>query len=349
MKADGVVYIDTTISSAGVEKGFQRIKKGMTDVASAAESAGSSIKRNFSQMDISKPVATAYTNLKNLEQKLAAVTSEFKLAVDAGDDSAAERLAAKRVSLYDKVEAAREKLSIEIAEAAKKEAEEEEKAAQRKIKAAEKEEEAKRKASKRQFAEATKDVKRLNTRLRGIVSGALVFNLISAGLRGIASYIGTTLKSNDAFAASLARLRGSLATAFQPIYETIIPALVTMMNWMNTAITVIGRFFAALTGKSYAQMQQNAEALNSQATAIGGVGAAAKKAEKQLAGFDEINKLASTDAYGGGGGGGGADGSSGSGAGDAAATATATRSSTSSSGIALTVGTSATSLSAPNA
>lgn len=305
MNADGAVYIDTSLNNDGVEEGFARMQGMMRDVAAVAEKAGVSLKKSFSGMDISKPIANAYTKLKSLEQQLAAVTSDFKLAVAAGDDQSAERLAAKRVSLYDRVEAARDKLMLEIAEAAKKEAEEEERAAQRKIKAAEKEAAAKNKANKRQFDEATKDVKRLNTRLKGIVSGALVFNLISAGLRGIASYIGTTLKSNEAFAASLSRVRGSLATAFQPIYETIIPALVTMMNWMNTAITVIGRFFAALTGKSYAQMQQNAEALNNQASAIGGVGSAAKKAEKQLAGFDEINKLASTDAYGGGGGGGG--------------------------------------------
>ena len=305
MNADGAVYIDTSLNNDGVEEGFLRMQGMMRDVAAVAEKAGVSLKNSFSGMDISKPIANAYSKLKSLEQQLAAVTSDFKLAVDAGDDQGAERLAAKRVSLYDKVEAAREKLAIEIAAAAKKEALEEEKAAQRKAKSIEKEAAAKQRAMDQQIHQATKGVRRVNTRLREIISGALVFNAIGAGLRSMTSYIGSALKSNDAYAASLARLRGSLATAFQPIYETIIPALITMMNWLNMAVQVIGRFFAALTGRSYSQMQKNAKALNNQAAAIGGVGSAAKKAEKQLASFDEINKLASTDASGGGGGGGG--------------------------------------------
>lgn len=304
MNADGAVYIDTTLNNKGVEEGFLRMQKMMNDVSAVAEKAGVSLKKSFSGMDISKPVANAYSKLKRLEQQLSAVTSDFKLAVNEGDDRSAERLAAKRVSLYDKMEAAREKLAIEIAAAARKEAVEEEKAAQREIKIAEKEAAAKKRAMEQQTYKATKGLRRVNTRLREIISGALIFNVIGAGLRSMTSYVGAALKTNDAYVASMARLRGSLATAFQPIYEAVLPALLTLMNWLNTAIQVVGRFFAALSGKSYSEMQKNAKALNKQASAISGVGSAAKKAGRQLAGFDEINKLSSTDTSGGGGSGG---------------------------------------------
>lgn len=303
MNADGAVIIDTSLNNDGVEEGFLRMKSMMQDVAAVAEKAGISLKKSFSGMDISRTVANAYSQLKNLEQQLAAVTADFKTAVNEGDDKAAERLAAKRTSLYDRVEVAREKLAFAIAEAANKEAAAEEKATQREIKNAEKEAAAKKRATDRQLRDATRGVRRFNSRLREIVSGALVFNLISAGLRGITSYMGQTLKSNEAFAHSLSRVRGSLMTAFQPIYEAVLPALLSLMNWLNTAIQVIGRFFAALTGQSYSQIQKNADGLNEEASAINGVGAAAKKASKQLASFDEINRLASDESSGGGGGG----------------------------------------------
>lgn len=303
MNADGAVIIDTSLNNDGVEEGFLRMQSMMRDVAEVAEKAGISLKKSFSGMDISKAVTNAYSQLKSLEQQLASVTADFKTAVNEGDDKAAERLAAKRTSLYDRVEVAREKLAFAIAEAAKKEAEAEEKATQREIKNAEKEASAKKRATDRQLRDATKGVQRFNSRLREIVSGALVFNLISAGLRGITSYMGAALKSNDEFADSLSRVRGSLMTAFQPIYNAILPALLTLMDWLNVAIQVIGRFFAALTGQSYSQIQKNADGLNKEADAINGVGSAAKKASKQLASFDEINRLGAEEPSGGGGGG----------------------------------------------
>lgn len=155
---------------------------------------------------------------------------------------------------------------------------------------------------------AAKSTNKFGNRLKSIISGALVFNVISSGLRKMTSYFGTALKSNSEFSASLARLKGALLTAFQPIYEVVLPALITLMRILTAIIQVIGRFFAAITGKSYNQMAKNAEALNNQANAIGGVGDAAEEAEKQLMGFDEINKLSEPDVSSGGGGGvGGAD------------------------------------------
>lgn len=152
---------------------------------------------------------------------------------------------------------------------------------------------------------AAKSTNTFGNRLKSIISGALVFNVISSGLRKMTSYFGTALKSNSEFSASLARLKGALLTAFQPIYEVVLPALITLMRILTAIIQVIGRFFAAITGKSYNQMAKNAEALNNQANAIGGVGDAAEEAEKQLMGFDEINKLSEPDVSSGGGGGGG--------------------------------------------
>ena len=303
MKTDGSILIDTKIIDGGMEKGFELIKDEMSSIGITAKQVGEQIELSFSKMDVSKPIANAVAKVQQLEQQLTNITSDFQTAVSEGDDKSAERLAAKRVAVYERLEAAREKLSLELAQAVQKEADAEEKATQKKIKAAEKEAAAKKRAQEKQFNDMTKPARRFGSRLREIVSGALVFNVISAGLREVTQYFGAALKSNNEFSTSFAQLRGSLMIAFQPIYEAIVPAIITLVNWLNIAVQAVARFFAALSGKSLSTIQKNAEALNNQASALGGVGGAAKEAAKQLAGFDEINKLSEETSGGGGGGG----------------------------------------------
>lgn len=302
MQYDGGVYIEVVLDENGMFKGFKRLQDGMDDVDISVRKVGKSINNVFSKMDVSKPVANAAANLKRLEEQLDAVTAERNIAVSDGDDKSAERLEKKRIAIYDRIEAAREKLSIEIQAAAAKEAAAEEKEAERSARAAEKEAAAKQRAQEKQFRAATKGARHFGVRLREIVTGALFFNIVSAGLRNITQYFGAALLKNNEFAASFAQLQGAFYTAFQPIYEFVLPALTYLMRVLTAVMQVIGRFFAFLTGKSYSQMQKNAKALNNQASAISGVGDAAEEAEKQLLGFDEINKLSSMDSTASGGG-----------------------------------------------
>jgi hypothetical protein len=304
VKADGSILIDTKIIDGGIEKGFEQIKNEMSSVGITAKRVGDQIELSFSKMDVSKPIANAVSKVEQLEQQLASATSDFQLAVESDDDKGAARLASRRIAIYDRLEAAREKLSVEIAAAARREAAEEEKASQRAIRAAEKEAIAKKKASEKQLRNMTKPVMRFNSRLREIISGALVSNLLSSGLRMMTSYFGDALKANTEFSASFSQLKGALLVAFQPIYETVLPALIYLMRVLTALVQLVGNFFSAITGKNSAQMAQNAKSLNKQAGAIGGVGDAAEKASKQLAGFDEINKLESMDSGGAGGSGG---------------------------------------------
>ena len=291
MKTDGSIIIDTKIIDGGMEKGFELIKDEMASVGMSAKKVGEQIQLSFSKMDISKPIANAVARVQQLESQLEQVTSDFKNAVAEGDDKSAERLANKRISVYERLEAAREKLSLEIAHAAQKESEAEERAARKK-----------ERESQRQYRDATKGARRFNSRLREIVSGALVFNLISAGLRSVTKYFGSALKSNKEFVAASAQLKGALLTAFQPIYEFIAPAITYLIKLLTVAAQAIGQFFASISGKSYSQMRKNAEGLYNEANAINAVGGAAKEAKKQLMGFDEINRLDSLESGGGGGG-----------------------------------------------
>ena len=300
MKADGSIIIDTQILDGGMEKGFELIKDEMASVGITAKKVGEQVSLSFSTMDVSKPIANAVNRVEQLEQKLATVTSDFEAAIAEGDDKSAERLAEKRIAVYDQLSAAREKLSVELAHAVNKEAAAEEKASQRAIKAEQQETKAKQREFEKQVKNATKPMRRFGNRLTEILSGALMFNLISSGMRELTSYFGAALKTNEQYNKSLSQLKGAFLTAFQPIYEYVVPAIVYLMQLLTAAAQAIGQFFAAITGQSYKDMQKNAEAMYKQANGIGAVGAAAKEAKKQLMGFDELNKLNSQDTDSGG-------------------------------------------------
>ena len=71
------------------------------------------------------------------------------------------------------------------------------------------------------------------------------------------------------------------------------PALMAMMRIATSVVTAVARVAALLGGKSMSQYAKNAEVLYDEANAIDKTGEAAKKAQRSLAGFDEINQLSS--------------------------------------------------------
>lgn len=139
------------------------------------------------------------------------------------------------------------------------------------------------------------------TRLGGMIRRVFVFSVITKGLRAVRDQMSVYLNANAAFVEATQRVKGALLTAFQPIYEVVVPALTTLMNVLARAIAIITQFTAALFGKTAKQAQTNAKALNEQAEAMSAAGGAAEDASKQLANFDEINKLSDTSGGGGGG------------------------------------------------
>lgn len=137
--------------------------------------------------------------------------------------------------------------------------------------------------------------------LGSTLKSALVFSVIYNGLSMLKQQIGSYLAVNDQFMTAVRRMQGVLLTAFQPIYDVVVPALTTLINVMTHAAATIAQFFASLFGTTAKRAQANAENLYNQATATTAVGDAAEEAAKQLAGFDEINKLEGTKKAGGGG------------------------------------------------
>lgn len=126
---------------------------------------------------------------------------------------------------------------------------------------------------------------------------------ILKGLRAIRKQITTYLSVNAELSTALSRLKGVFLTAFQPIYDAALPALISLVNVITKAVAVLNEFTAVLFGTTAKKAQQNASALHQQTKEMNAAGSAAEEAAKSFAGFDEINQLDTSKKGGGGGGG----------------------------------------------
>lgn len=127
-----------------------------------------------------------------------------------------------------------------------------------------------------------------------------IFTAITDGFKNLSQYSTQTNADMSALKSSLTQLKNSFATAFAPILTVVTPALTKLINYLSTALTYIGKFVAALTG---AKTFTKAIAVQEDyAASLGETGKAAKNAQKQLAGFDELNVLSDSSSDSGGGG-----------------------------------------------
>ena len=81
-----------------------------------------------------------------------------------------------------------------------------------------------------------------------VIGGAS--SAIKSGFENLAQYSGSTNNSISMLWSSLERLKNSLATAFAPILNIVAPILTKFINMISTAVSYVGAFFSALTGKS---------------------------------------------------------------------------------------------------
>ena len=136
-----------------------------------------------------------------------------------------------------------------------------------------------------------------------------LINSFKEGVQNLAQYSSEANASMSALKTAAGQLKNSLATAFMPLITIITPALVSFINMLNRALTAIGAFFSALSGKStfikaIAVQQDYASSLDKTASS-------AKKAEKAqnsyTSSLDELNIISKNEEeadMGGAGGGG---------------------------------------------
>lgn len=138
------------------------------------------------------------------------------------------------------------------------------------------------------LTQSSKNIAKFRNRLMSIVSGALVFNLISAGLRKTTEWMGSAALSSATLRAALGNLQGAASTAAAPLLQAILPALTAIANAAATAFYYIAQLVSFLTGKSIGASQSAAKAMGKYAKAAKSAGSAADGA---LAKFDELDVL----------------------------------------------------------
>ena len=149
---------------------------------------------------------------------------------------------------------------------------------------------------------AQKSARRFALRLREVIRSALIFTLISQSLAALRTWIGKVIRSNNEASVAIARLKGALLTMVQPLVNFIIPAFTAFVNVLTRIISTIAQLFAMLTGTTVQSTKTAAKALDQETRALDGTGKAAEKAQKSMAGFDEINQLDTSSGSGSGGG-----------------------------------------------
>lgn len=122
---------------------------------------------------------------------------------------------------------------------------------------------------------------------------------ISDGIKNLVQYSGAANTSMSAIKSSLTQVKNSLATAFQPILTAVAPILTKLCNMLSQAITYIGMFFTALSGGT--KFTKAIGVQEDYAKSLQGTSAAAKEAQQQLSGLDEINTWQENASGGGGG------------------------------------------------
>lgn len=147
------------------------------------------------------------------------------------------------------------------------------------------------KSSAKVLDKTSKKASAVAVRLRSIVAGALFFNIISRALTALTEDLGKALLANKDFAKSFGQIKSNLLTAFQPIYDTILPWLNMLMKALAQVTAQMAQFVASVFGTTAQKAQENADALHQQAQATEETTQATKDAEKALASFDTIQKL----------------------------------------------------------
>jgi hypothetical protein len=135
---------------------------------------------------------------------------------------------------------------------------------------------------------------RFTQRLKGIVASALIFSVVYKAIQTLTSYLSKALQVNSSFVKSLAQIKGNLLTAFEPVYEAVVPIINTLMQALVKVTSAFAALMSLLFGKTVSGSAAAAKSLNSEVTALDSTGDSAKAASNNLAAFDEINVL-STD------------------------------------------------------
>lgn len=130
-------------------------------------------------------------------------------------------------------------------------------------------------------------------RIMGLMKRVLFFSLITKGLNEIRKKFSDVVSQNNEVTSAVARLKGAFNTLATPLINAVIPALVSVLNWVTKIVTAIIMVISKLTGKSFDSMKGEAKKADKGAKGGGG------KKGSTFASFDTINQLDTSSGGGG--------------------------------------------------
>lgn len=309
---DGSIRVGTKIDTSGAEKDLNRLQKECEKTADAIQNAGEKLKTTFTGMSAKQLEKSLEKVNKELQKTLElqaqveaegqavsdsykpmydkATSDEQRGRIDEMAEAELEPINAKWAELNAKAEEYRQQIAaIEAELRAQTQAEFEKNGAVEQGAEAREKEAAATKKSTRETAKlqsaATKASRQIT---REINRGIKRILRLSIAVMGVESAFTILRRATNAAMSDNEKLSNQLNAIWNVLGTAITPVIETLVKWLTTAITYINAFVYALAGIDYIA-KSNANALKKQTDATN----AAVKASKQLAGFDEMNKLSS--------------------------------------------------------
>lgn len=117
-----------------------------------------------------------------------------------------------------------------------------------------------------------------------------VMGMVKDGLGNLASYSSSTQKNIDKLRSAVLTLKNAFGAAFAPLLNVVTPILVKFIGYLTKAANAVAHFFAALTGQDSVVVAV-ADDVSGIGDSAADANAEAKKLQRTLLGFDQINKL----------------------------------------------------------
>ena len=136
----------------------------------------------------------------------------------------------------------------------------------------------------------TKSFTSFGARIKSLLKRRIIRSILNGAIEGVKNLAQASPEVNAAMSSlvtALSQLKNSFGTAFAPILTAVAPILTTLINLLSEAFTKVGMLIAALTGAS--SFKKAVTVQKDYAASLKDTAKQANKAQKALAGFDELN------------------------------------------------------------
>lgn len=140
-----------------------------------------------------------------------------------------------------------------------------------------------------------KKIDKFKNKMSRLIGTAMIFSLMRNQLTGLRNGFISLLKQNDDFNNGLEQIKANLMTAFAPIYNACLPAINSLMSSLSKLAGTIAMFTAGLFGTSIDDARKSAKGLSKD---LNKVGSSAKNASGNLASFDNLEVIGSSNSSG---------------------------------------------------